>query len=76
MGPSQRGELVQAAHLCHQLVPRAQVEVVGVAEHDLGADLLQVMGGQAALDGAGGGDILERRRLDGAVYRAKLAPTG
>ena len=69
------GELVQAAHLCHQLVPRAQVEVVGVAEHDLGADLLQVMGGQAALDGAGGGDILERRRLDGAVYRAKLAPT-
>ena len=70
------GELVQPAQVGHQLVPRAQVEVVGVAEHDLGADLFEVLGGQAALDGAGGGHVLEGGGLHDAVDGGERAPPG
>ena len=76
MGPFQRGKLVQTAHLCHQLVAGTQMQMVGVAEHDLRADVLQVMGRQAALDGAGGGNILECGGLHRAVYGLELAPPG
>ena len=68
------GELVQAAQLCHQLVPRTQVQVVGVAQHHLAANVLQVKGGQTALDGGGGGHVHERGRLHRAVHRFKLPP--
>ena len=50
--------------------------MVGVAEHDLGADLLEVLGGQPALDGAGGRHVLERGGLHRAVDGAKFAPAG
>ena len=70
------GKLVQTAHLCHQLVARTQMQMVGVAEHDLRTDVLQVMGRQAALDGAGGGNILECGGLHRAVYGLELAPPG
>ena len=33
------GELVQAAHLGHQLITGAQMQMVGVAQHDLGTDV-------------------------------------
>ena len=68
------GELVQTAHLCHQLVAGTQMQMVGVAEHDLRTDVLQVMGRQAALDGTGGGNILECGCLHRAVYGLELAP--
>ena len=74
--PVPAGELVQPAHLGHQLVSRAEMQVVGVAEHDLGADLLEVLGGQPALDGAGGRHVLERGGLHRAVDGAKFAPAG
>ena len=70
------GKLVQTAHLCHQLVAGTQMQMVGVAEHDLRTNVLQVMGRQAALDGAGGGNILERGGLHRAVYGLELAPPG
>ena len=52
------------------------MQMVGVAEHDLRTDVLQVMGRQAALDGAGGGNILECGGLHRAVYSLELAPPG
>ena len=67
---------MQPAHLGHQLVAGAQMEMVGVAEHDLGADLPQIVGGQTAFDGAGGGHVLESRGLHRAVDGAEFAPTG
>ncbi len=52
------------------------MQVVGVAEHYLGADLLQILRGQAALDGTGGGNILEGRGLHRAVHGLELTPPG
>ena len=34
------GELVQSAHLGHQLITGAQMQMVSIAQHDLGADIL------------------------------------
>ena len=70
------GELVQTAQVGHQLVAGAQMEMVGVAQHDLCADVLQVMGRQAALDGTRGGHILESRGLHRAVHGFEFAPPG
>ena len=70
------GKLVQAAHIGYQLITGAQMQVVGVAEHYLGADLLQILRGQAALDGTGGGNILEGRGLHRAVHGLELTPPG
>ena len=44
MGPSQSHELVQAAHLPHHVVAGTQVQVVGVGQLDLAAQLLQIEG--------------------------------
>ena len=70
------GKLVQAAHIGYQLITGAQMQVVGVAEHYLGADPLQILRGQAALDGTGGGNILEGRGLHRAVHGLELTPPG
>ena len=70
------GKFVQAAHIGYQLITGAQMQVVGVAEHYLGADLLQILRGQAALDGTGGGNILESRGLHRTVYGLELTPPG
>ena len=60
IGPSQRVNLCSPPISATSLSPGAEVEVVGVAEHDLGADLLEVLGGQPAFDSAGGRHVLER----------------
>ena len=67
---------MQAAHIGYQLITGAQMQVVGVAEHYLGADLLQILRRQAALDGTGGGNILEGRGLHRAVHGLELTPPG
>ena len=48
-GPVPAHELVQAAHGLHRLIPGAQVEVVGVGQLHLAADLLQIQGGHRPL---------------------------
>ena len=70
-------EFMEASHLPHHLVARAQVEVIGVGELDLAAHLLQIVGADAALDGPLGADIHE----DGGLHRAavgalELTPPG
>ena len=67
---------MQTAHLSHEFVARAQVQMIGVAQHDLCADVLEVQRRQTALDGGSRGDILERRGLDRAVHRGKFAAAG
>ena len=75
-GPVPAGKFVQTAHIGYQLITRTQMQVVGVAEHHLGADLLQILRGQAALDGTGGGNILESRGLHRAVHGLEFTPPG
>ena len=70
------GKLVQTAHVGHQLVAGAQVQMVSVAEHDLCADVLEILRRQAALDGTRRGNILERGSLHRAVHGLELAPPG
>ena len=70
------GKLVEAAHLSHQLVAGTQMQMVGVAKHDLCTDVLQVVSGQTALDRASGRNILECGRLYRAVHSLELTPPG
>ncbi len=48
--PVPGGESVQAAHVAHHRLARAEVEMVGVAEDDLRAGAAHVLGAQAADD--------------------------
>ena len=52
------------------------MQMVGVAQHDLRADILQILCRQAALDGTCGGNVLEGRGLYRAVHGLKFAPPG
>ena len=69
-------EPVQAAELPDQLVAGAHMQMVGVGELHLGADLAQVVGGNRALDGAHRAHVHEHRGLDGAVDGLHLRPLG
>ena len=66
-------ELVQAAHLTDNLVARADMQMVGVGQLNLTAQLLQILCGNRALDGALRSDILEHRRLYGTMCTGKHA---
>jgi len=66
-------EAMQPAHAADSLMARPQVEVVGVAEDDLRAQLFEHVLGDG-LDGAGRAHRHEDRRLDGAVRQMKLPP--
>ena len=61
---------MEPPHLPDDMVARPQVQVVGVAELDLAAHLLQIMGGDAALDGPLCAYVHEHRRLDHAAVGA------
>ena len=70
------GKFVQTAHIRYQLIAGTQMQMVGVAQHDLCADIFQILRRQAALDGTGGGNVLEGRGLHRAVHGFELAPPG
>ena len=70
------GKFVQTAHIGYQLVAGAQMQVVGVAQHDLCANVFQVLSRQPALDGTGGSHVLKSGRLHRAVHGLELAPPG
>jgi hypothetical protein len=67
-------ELVQATALRYQGVPRLQIQVVGVAEDDFGAESLQIAL-RDRLDRAAGPDGHERGCLDDTVRRGELTAT-
>ena len=70
------GKFVQTAHIGYQLVAGAEMQVVGVAQHDLCANVFQVLSRQPALDGTGGGHVLKSGRLHRAMHGPELAPPG
>ncbi len=68
-------EAVQPAEVADEFAARPQVQVVGVAKDDLGADFKEVDGGDG-LDRSLGADGHEDRGLDGAVKRLEPAAAG
>ena len=66
------GHLVQPAQLGHNLIAGAQMQMIGVAEHNLAADILQIQCGKPALDGCCGGHIHKCRGLYRTMYGFKL----
>ena len=68
-------EAVQPAQLAHHIIARTQMQMIGIRQLDLAAELLQVEGADAALDGGLRPDIHENRRLHhAAMGTLKLAP--
>ena len=68
---------MEAAQLLHQLVAGAEVKMVGVGQLDLAANLFQVMGRHAALNGRLRTHIHKNRGLDSAaVGTGKFSPPG
>ena len=65
-------ELMQAAHLFDERIARADMQVIGVRQLDLTADLLQVARRESALDRALRADVHEDRSLHCAVRRLQL----
>ena len=74
-GPVPVHEFMQAAEAADQLMAGPDVEMVGVAEDDLGAQLLEVFRGHA-LDRGLGAHRHEDRGLHRAVQGAHLAAPG
>ena len=60
----------------HQFVPRPDVQMIGVAELHLAFQVLQIVRGYRALDGAAGRDIHERRGFNRPVRRLKPPAAG
>ena len=67
---------MEAAHLLDQAIPRTDMKMIGVGKLHLAADLLEIPGGERALDGALGADVHENRGLDQAVGRLEAAAAG
>ncbi len=75
MGEAKAHEAVQAAVAVQDVGAGAQPQVEGVAQHDLGADLLQFVR-QHGLDAAVGAHGHEDRRLDDAMVQRQAAAPG
>ena len=69
-------KFVKPAHLADNAVPGAKMEVVGVGQLHLTADLLQVVGGHRPLDGPLGAHVHEHRGLDHPVGAGEHPPPG
>ena len=63
---------VQSAHALDRLVAGAKIEMVGIAEDDLSAEIFEGSLGNS-LDSAGRADGHEDRRFDGLVGQLKLS---
>ena len=69
-------ELVEPAKSLDQLIPCPHMEMVGIGQLHLGADRLQIICGDGALDGGHRPHVHEQRGLDSAVDCCKLRPLG
>ena len=75
-GPVPSHEVMQSAQLMDGPVSRPDMQMVGIAEGDLGIYGPEVTGRQASLDGGRCGHIHKDRCLDGAVDRFHPGPLG
>ena len=69
-GPGHK--FVQAAELADQLMARTKIEMIGVREQNLDAEIFEVLLG-LAFDGSGRAHGHKRRRVDYAVGRGEAA---
>ena len=69
-------KFVEPAHLADYPVPGAQVEVVGVGQLHLTANLLQIVGGHRPFDSPLGAHIHKHRGLDHPVGAGEGPPPG
>ena len=76
IGPSQSHEPVQPPQSPHHVVPGTQVQVIGVGQLHLTADLPQIMGRYRSLDGPLGAHIHEHWSLDHAMGAGERSPSG
>ena len=67
---------MKAAELFDLLIAGAHVQMVGVGKLHLGTDLLQILGGNGALDGSRCSDVHENGGVNGSVNRFKLSESG
>ena len=70
-----RSEFVQPAGISNELVAGAQMEMVGIAEHNLRIALVKFSGRQG-LDASLGTDRHENGRLDNAMGRMHYSHAG
>ena len=68
-------ELMQSTHLPDNLIRGAQMQMVGIAQLHLTADVLQILRTQGSLDGSLCADIHKNRCLHGAMGTGKYAAT-
>ena len=69
-------EFVEPAHLADHFVPGTKMQMVGVGQLHLTADLLQIVGGYRPLDGPLGTHVHKDRGLDHAVGAGESPPPG
>ena len=69
-GTSPLHELVQAAHVAHEFVAGTQVEMIGVAQHERGVDVLEMLRCEGFYSGLRA-DGREDRREEVAVRRGE-----
>ena len=67
---------MEAAHGLYHRVPGAQMEMIGVAQLHLGADLLQIRRTKGPFNGPLGTHVHKYRGLHRAVGAGKLPPPG
>ena len=69
-------ESVEPPQVPYHLVSRPEVEVIGIGQFDLTADLRQIMGGDRPLDGPLSPYVHKHRGLRRAMSAGKNAPPG
>ena len=69
-------ELMQTAQLVNHAVAGTDVQMVRVGQLDLTVQIVEIHGGDTALDGGTGAHIHENRRFNGAVYGLEPSAAG
>ena len=67
-------ELSNTAHFTHHLIGGTQVQMVGVGQFYLAADVLQVFGAKGAFNGTLCADVHKYRGLDRTMGAGEFAP--
>lgn len=68
-------ELVQAAHVAHEFVAGTQIKMIGVAQHERGVDVLEMLG-RECLDSRLRANGREDRREEVAMRGGKYPCAG
>ena len=67
---------MQTAETVNEVIAGTDVQMIGVGQLDLTVQIVEIHGGDTALDGGTGAHIHENRRFNGAVYGLKPSAAG